>query len=163
MIIIKFLVIFLTFNIYSKDISHCLKKEGTITICFCDKFCIDSIEANKDTFNLPYSVYKLKKYKNVFINDKELYNKIMNCVYKNFSSYLDKCNIGYKLIEFIPLKSEKRIANAIVNFDGINVVFGIIKKNDYFLILPPKEFFFIDEEYKKSVFKYIIDLWKVKK
>ncbi|MCX7905139.1 MAG: hypothetical protein N2446_00370 [Elusimicrobiales bacterium] len=61
------------------------------------------------------------------------------------------------------LNSEKRLANVVVDFEGIKVIFGILKSNGGFFVLSPKEFFFIDKHYKESVFRYIIDLWKGKK
>lgn len=66
------------------------------------------------------------------------------------------------MIEFVKLSSSSRVANAVVSFEGINVIFGIVRKGGYLLVFPPPNFIFLDEEYKRKVFGYIIDLWREK-
>ena len=138
------------------EISGC----GRDIVCFCQKFCIAGIKRERGSFSLPFSEYKNRKYKNIFVDKKDVYIKILDCLNWNKTSQSLGCDVKPRLIEFVDLKSSSRVANAFVGFDGINVVFGIIKKNDHFFALPPKEFIFIDDEYKKDVLKYIIDLWR---
>lgn len=144
------------------EISKCSYEDGYV-VCFCNKFCIKGIESQKKVFSLPFSKYNDKKYKNIFIEKKDVYLEILDCVNGKKIFQSSVCEVKPSLVDFIILKSTARVANAVVNFDGINVVFGIVKKNNYFLVFPPHEFIFIDDDYKKSVFKYIIDLWKEKR
>ncbi len=155
---------FLVSIVFSIEPSGCINHNGDLyTISFCEKFQIRSIKKQKQSFSFQSDVWKGKRYHNLFVDRLDVYNKILKAIdLCNLISSV-RCYPNFKLIEFNKLNSEKRVANAVVNFDGLNVVFGVVKKNNYYLVFPPSNFVFLDSNYEKTVFKYIIDLWKKEK
>lgn len=147
---------------FGLDVSYVSKINEGYKVCFCRKFCVNSIKKQKEGFSLPFSIYGEKKYKNIFVFEKELYLKILNSIDNNI--IVDKeCDVEFSIVEVLRLKSKKRIANVVVNFNGLNIIFGVIKKKENFFIFPPKEFEFIDKSYGNAFFRYIIDLCKEEK
>ncbi|MGC9070716.1 MAG: hypothetical protein ACP5IO_05345 [Elusimicrobiales bacterium] len=158
-----FLFLLSTLN-FSLKPSGCVKQHDNLyNISFCGRFEVGSIKKHKQAFSFPYDTWRDKKYRSIFAGTREVYDKILNAIDScNLVKYTS-CYPSFKLIEFVHLKSKSRVANAAVSFEGLNVVFGVVKKNNFYLVFPPSNFVFLDDDYKKSVFRYIIDLWKKEK
>ncbi|MEF3279434.1 MAG: hypothetical protein K6357_00475 [Elusimicrobiota bacterium] len=150
---------------YTLDITGCIKETQSYTLSFNYVFNITGIKYNfkeYSYFNMPYDEFHDRKFENIYVSSRKTYMDILNSIrecdrsFKNTSKKPD-----YKIIDIKKLNSKSRIANLVVSFDDeINVIFGLIKKNNFYIVYPPKNFKFIDDEYKKKFNLDIIDKWK---
>jgi len=158
--VIFLIVIFLS-NLYGVEVTQCFFEDRKYDIYFNDCFKIKNIYYSKSV-NLPYENYENKKYENIFISSKKAYIEFEEAI-KKCGSLNKKSDLkpSYRVMDFKLLKSKSRIANVVINFDeDINVVFGLVKtKNNFYLVYPPKNFEFINKEYRKEVTDFIIRWW----
>lgn len=146
----------------SFEVDSCRYENNSYTVSFCNKFEVSKITKNNKTFSMPYTQYLNKRYKNIFVYEKSVYEDILKNLYENCNTKRNtSCSSKYEIIKFEKLNSEKRIANVYVRIGGLNVIFGIVKtKNNSYLVYPPSEFRFKDKNYAKEFFQYIINKWK---
>jgi hypothetical protein len=150
-------------GLWGVEITGCVLKDNRYDIDFNSAFKITGIKYS-NSINLPYEYYKDKKYQDVFIYSKKSYldieKNIKECKEKKEKKFSKP---SYRIFDFKKLSSKSRIANIVLNFDeDLNVVFGVVKKNNFYIVYPPKNFEFINEEFKKEVSDYIIKWWKDK-
>lgn len=151
-------------NIYCLSISNIEKNGDFFVLEFSKVFKISDIKYNKkyDNFELSYEKFNEKKFKNIYVFSKKMYIEIKKAISTNNTDFKnDYTRPQYEIFDFKNLKSPSRIANIVISFDkDINVVFGIVKKNNFYIIYPPKNFIFIDNDYKKNVYRYILNYIK---
>lgn len=152
----ELLVIFFLNSLYGVEVSSCERQNNLFSVSFNNSFKIENIGYD-GSVRLPYDIYGKKKFMDIFIYSRGAYSMIESAL-KNCSFDISKSfeKPDYKIFDIKKLKSQKRIANAVISFDDdINVVFGVVKKNNYYIIYPPDNFKFIDDEFKKQVYYYI--------
>lgn len=151
-------------NICCLDVSNIEKNKDFFDLEFNKVFKISNIKYNKkyDNFDLAYEEFNGKKFKNIYIFSKRMYIEIKKAISTNSIDFKKSyTKPQYEIFDFRKLKSPSRIANIVISFDkDINVVFGIVKKNNFYIIYTPKNFIFIDNDYKKGVFEYILNYIK---
>ncbi len=155
---------FLLLNISAVEVTSCKKYGEKYEIVFNNLFSIRNIHY-KNYINLGYDKFGTKRYKNVFIYSKKAYIEIENAI-KNCDEYRNLENskkVDYYIFEFEKLNSPKRIANVVVNFDGdLNILFGIVKKNNFYILYPSENFSFIDKSFEKELKSYIVNFIREK-
>lgn len=162
-----FLLSFFSFKVFSLDITDChyIKENKTYTITVSNLLKLKGITYSK-SINMPYTVFKSRKYKNIFVYSesfmKKLFDSIKNCdKVKTEKNRIKKIN--YSIFDVEKQKSPKRIANVVLNFDGdMNIVFGLVKINNYYMVYPPSNVEFINDKFKKEIFSYIIKIYRNK-
>jgi len=158
-----FIFIFFINNLFSLEITGCNYNEENFIIEFNSSFKISGIRYNKNTIEMSYTDFGNKKFKDIFIFSKDLYQKIEDIV-RNCDNHISKNSVKphYKVFDIKKLKSHKRVANVVVIFDdSLNVIFGVVKVNkNFYLAYPPSNFEFIDEEFKKELTMFIINEYK---
>jgi hypothetical protein len=157
--VIFVIVFFLINSLFSLEVTNCnFEGKNFFTIEFNNSFKIEKIKYNKNTLEMPYTEFSDKKFKDLFIYSKDLYQKIENFI-QNCKKPVSRqfSNISYTVFDIKKLNSQKRVANITVLFDNsLNVVFGIVKMKNFYLVYPPSFFKFVDENFKKEVFNFII-------
>jgi hypothetical protein len=157
--VIFVIVFFLINSLFSLEVTNCnFDGKNFFTLEFNNSFEIQKIKYNKNTLEMPYTEFSDRKFKDLFIYSKDLYQKIeksiQNCkkpVSRQFT------NISYTVFDIKKLNSQKRVANITVLFDNsLNVVFGVVKMKNFYIVYPPSFFKFVDENFKKEIFNFII-------
>jgi glucose-6-phosphate 1-dehydrogenase len=151
--------IIFAFNLFSLEITDCnFEGKNFFTLEFNNSFKIQKIKYNKNILEMPYTKFSDKKFKDLFIYSKDLYQKIENSIQSCKKSVSKQFpNVSYTVFDIKKLKSQKRVANITVLFDNsLNVVFGVVKMRNFYLVYPPSFFKFVDENFKKEVFNFII-------
>lgn len=156
-----FLILFFINNIWGIEVSGCVNRsDGRYDVEFNSLFKIKDI-GYKKSIDLPYELYEEKRYKNVFIYSKKAYLDIEKAIRDcNFIKNSQRKIPEFRIFDIKRTKKGLRVANAVVSFDNdLNIIFGIVEKKNFYIVFPPRHFEFIDEDFKKEVFNYIIKFW----